>query len=737
MKKELSARVLALACSACATTAFAAIPSADVAFWLDGTLVDGSVVNKATSPDALPSVTASGANWFGTASGGLVAERLRDGCADLNGFANSSMLSISGSSSSGATVTFTDSSPSYTQSAFTFEMFFKCANQPGSQRYIFHHVNAWRLYMSASGQLQLIKGDWSGTLLTTQSITDGDWHHVAVVYNPGKFYVYIDHYLVGTANYTIGTSPATSPSVNGSIPGSFYDEVRLVRRALKPGQFVQKPEQFPAYDFAHVQDAADEDTVVYAGFSQYADNIPLNELQLADPAKPALAVSYATAPTYDAPGAGFADAYAASWADAPGWTNATTFHAAAASGGTSSARLVASPSLSFYAGDFTIEMFFRCEAGNALLGSYGQAYLLYSPGRFYVYLDNGKLAVWNSAWGTVGSKSGIVDGAWHHLAVTWEQESRMLRFYVDGTLVCSQTRDSDFSAATNASLYMGSADNPGANNFKDAQFDEIRMTARRLDPKGFLCFSRRTFYRETTAALTFESAIALNSASTEISVGSANNKTHELASPGVAPGADYSCGTTGVRLASASCYHAAKTSIDDNYNGGGLKLYDNSGTLCDGSFTAETFIRIGRLSQTLDSYVFSRPESWALYVDAATRKLKASACGATFATSPRRVTLDGWHHLAYVYDADTRTCTAYLDYMAIGSVSGIDVLLKAGASTSNYVYYGGKSEWSYGLVNCFGEAWFDELRITRRALSAEEFLRADVARQRGFIVLFR
>ena len=35
--------------------------------------------------------------------------------------------------------------------------------------------------------------------------------------------------------------------------------------------------------------------------------------------------------------------------------------------------------------------------------------------------------------GRVGSRAAVDDGEWHHVAVTFENESKMIRLYVDGT----------------------------------------------------------------------------------------------------------------------------------------------------------------------------------------------------------------------------------------------------------------------------------------------------------------
>jgi hypothetical protein len=99
--------------------------------------------------------------------------------------------------------------------------------------------------------------------------------------------------------------------------------------------------------------------------------------------------------------------------------------------------------------------------------------------------------------------------------------------------------------------------------------------------------------------------------------------------------------------------------------------------------------------------------------------------------------MNRWHHLAYVYDADAGTCTAYLDYSPVGTISGVTDLAGPGTAVGGHIYYGGKSEWSWGLINCFAEAWFDELRITRKALCPAEFLKIDLNLTPGLHIIIR
>lgn len=743
MEKRRTCLMVSLAAFWAASVWAAAPVHDDVLVYLDGTMANGDVVNGATSPAALMTSLQAGsvANAFAVTDD-VPAAYLADGHVDAAGYANAVALTVTGTSGEGTCVAITDSSPSYTQADFTYEMFFKGRMSTG-QRKIFHQPQGWRLYIDENGRLELINGGWSNTMVTTDVVADGQWHHVAVVYDTTEktIAVYVDYALVKRVSHTIGTSPNPIAYVYGSIAGSCCDEIRLTRRTLRPAQFLRDASKcLPGVDPARTLAATDEDTVVYAGFSGVPDASWLNDMRLFDHTKPRLRVSSAYDPPEYVVPAGLSEIFPAQWADAPALTNTVAFRAYARPDQSVSTRLWGELPGTFHTGDFTYEFFFKADLASLYPVGRDTLYLLTAPGRFHLVIRNamGDLVVWGSDWSQKAIKRDVINGTWRHVAVTWDQATRTLRFFLDGVQFGSQVRTEDFSAATSSAFGIGCFPTAlGDNNFRDMTIDELRITARRLEAKELLSAARQPFYRETAAALTFEASKTANLVGSEIIAAVMNNKTSELVAIPDSEDATYACGTSSVRAASLMCYHVAKTNAEDNWNGGGLTLTDSVPALRTGSFTAETFLRIGQLSKTLDSYVFSQPGAWDLYVDAETQTLRAGAAGVGFAVSDKRVSLNRWHHLAYVYDAAAKTCTAYLDYAPIGSVSSVDVLAASDAEVKDILYYGGRTAWDWGLVNCFAEAWFDELRITRRALTVPEFLTRTVGDARGLQVIVR
>ena len=109
-------------------------------------------------------------------------------------------------------------------------------------------VNTWKaLNPSASGYgiqcydghieaMRPVGSHWN-TLVTTSSVTNGDWHHIGVVYDPSGTYLYVNGSLdvsnnVGSninvpSKLMIGADIMGNKSVNGTI-----DDVRIYNKAL-------------------------------------------------------------------------------------------------------------------------------------------------------------------------------------------------------------------------------------------------------------------------------------------------------------------------------------------------------------------------------------------------------------------------------------------------------------------------------------------------------------------------
>ena len=72
-----------------------------------------------------------------------------------------------------------------------------------------------------------------------------------------------------------------------------------------------------------------------------------------------------------------------------------------------------------------------------------------------------------------------------------------------------------------------------------------------------------------------------------------------------------------------------------------------------------------------------------------------------------------WHHIAFVFDADTLTMTGYVDYKQVASA----VAPSKEYSGSGDITLSGENSGYQSFAGCL-----DEVRITRRALGVRDFL---------------
>jgi hypothetical protein len=163
----------------------------------------------------------------------------------------------------------------------------------------------------------------------------------------------------------------------------------------------------------------------------------------------------------------------AAWAGAPG---GGALHLNGGSG----SYAIASPFNSFPAGDFTVELWMRSgdTSNDGTPISYATSdggagfndFILYN----YRNLDPVIRAVDNY------SGVAVNDGSWHHLAVTWQQNSGALRLYRDGTLVSYPTVAPGYVFMPGGALVLGQEQDGLGSGFSSSQaftgdYDEVRL----------------------------------------------------------------------------------------------------------------------------------------------------------------------------------------------------------------------------------------------------------------------
>ena len=244
------------------------VPDADTILYVNCETAYGFGQNLATAADKLVSVHRKNDGTVYTA--GAASSYVRDG---VSGTATSNGGYLYNGNSS-PTVSW--AANNYTDGDFTFEMFFRFdADIPtsGDYYYVVDHdgEQAWKIQWDA-GKFYIMNR-WS-TIAAPTGLNDGKWHHFAIVQDrtAGTISAYIDYALAGSKTEVVQANASSANMVIGAmkrtdeynyyktIPKCAFDEIRLVKRALAPVEFLFQ-RTYPV----------DSDTVAYMSFDSTKD----------------------------------------------------------------------------------------------------------------------------------------------------------------------------------------------------------------------------------------------------------------------------------------------------------------------------------------------------------------------------------------------------------------------------------------------------------------------------------
>ena len=246
----------------------------------------------------------------------------------------------------------------------------------------------------------------------------------------------------------------------------------------------------------------------------------------------------------------------------------------------------------------------------------------------------------------------VMDGAWHHFAVTYDAATTNVTVYGDYKQIASKQAKYPMARTTSLSL--------GGNNF-DGAFDEVRISEGVLSPNQFLTLSTahpaNFLYPMNTArsgAITPANAYAASTGVTLILDATAltgcNTGIHSYMKDPDGPMRNVPYAV------SFDAAQSSKFSID-RFSAAALEL---------SPFTLEAYL----FTTVAEGSIFKHGDLWSLgFADDAvvfTVGETATALGAASALA------DGhWHHLAFVYglDGETASCAVYVDGAAFGTIS--------------------------------------------------------------------
>jgi len=414
-------------------------------------------------------------------------------------------------------------------------------------------------------------------------------------------------------------------------------------------------------------------------------------------------------------------------------------------------------------GSFTMECFFRVtETDSSVVtglqmapiltfqsSGYGDTSIQLYNGKYYGRITpKGSDGNSKSAQAVTGA-SAILDGKWHHAAMSYDATAKKATWYFDYVEVGSKTLKSDevgIYIPSGTKFLVGANGQVSGRNFP-GEVDEVRFSDAVLDPSEFLRFSDPSDSDDVAMHITFDGVPSWWGGDTE----AFETRSSRFSTP-------YFASTTGSTakpvesndVPSSTIYYsyysesgrANALSVDMNRTssnvGSVLKVdyRDANGwpapaMSLEEEFTIEFFARFK--SQTHENYTPILSDGgyrfrWG-YADADTGKkliLQVESTNATtqtrgnlnvFAETDTSIADGNWHHFALVYQRSSRQVVGYIDY---GSYAKMSVTLSEG-----YVFSGQYTSLVFGGVSessrlC--DIMFDEIRITSKALGVKDFM---------------
>ncbi|MCR5838277.1 MAG: LamG domain-containing protein, partial [Kiritimatiellae bacterium] len=327
------------------------------------------------------------------------------------------------------------------------------------------------------------------------------------------------------------------------------------------------------------------------------------------------------------------------------------------------------------------------------------------------------------------------DGRWHHLALCVSQQKFEVYFdYVRVT--ATEISGNTFTGADRGQFFVGSDPGIGYGRFIGL-VDEVRITKGALSADQFLQYQNVApgVSDETALLMTFE-------ALPENWIGAMDNIDQGVnLAPSTGPafaktalfgGSTYSGDSVSgsiVRSSLVSTNEVANlaaffvaTNSSNVSSSGSIIIDDRSSRLTDSSFTLEMNVKCGGILNSECWYVFCSPD---IKLRLMTSSLKLDMYGTEFSNKQDfggyNLADGGWHHVAMVYDQAAKTVTVFVDYNKAYSASANIPVPSGNTATANYTMIGAGLWAADGHGYNLSSGAYDNVRITRRALSPVEF----------------
>lgn len=329
-----------------------------------------------------------------------------------------------------------------------------------------------------------------------------------------------------------------------------------------------------------------------------------------------------------------------------------------------------------------------------------------------------------------GSKTGkLDDNRWHHVAVVYDFGEHKVRIYVDYAVVFNGGINANavgFYHPDNSPLVIGG--NTQHTRRMNGWLDEVRISDEALSPDRFLRFKPlREVDADTVAHLTFDDGLAPWFSAKALPVNAATNAPWTVTVDAVAgveaPYATNKVFGVNVRSGAYTPMESANLgslfAVTNGASGGTtMLLNDSQAEINHGSYTLEAVFKTN--GQTSKHPSSQYQNSFCLFNSNYMKVLMNGENGQTLfrlqdqkEKYTARVDDEGWHHLAFVFDAATSNLFGYIDYdLKVTLTDVTNIVTKTGS-----LRIGGNSKDWQVFSGCL-----DEVRVTRRALKPVEFL---------------
>jgi len=344
-------------------------------------------------------------------------------------------------------------------------------------------------------------------------------------------------------------------------------------------------------------------------------------------------------------------------------------------------------------------------------------------------------------WQGSATSAKVNDGAWHHVAYTYDGEK--VRLYVDHALDKTYNLDStgSISYGVTNSIYIGGYDTYINSGYGYRRFpgliDEVRVSNVALQPEQFLQMRPVDMDPDELVRVSFdpgEFGVLKNGMNLSDMRAPGAQKTEYKTVSGAAASTFDSETKAGAVMAAkaetdtwvedvASFYQATNGAGKANYvqmKSVSGPLYGSDGT--NASYTVEMFYKsrstvrgteqqrqvLMKFSNTFFNILFNATSSNLLYVDKTDNANHYT--GSQFANADD----SKWHHVAIVVDGAAQAMKYYFDYTLDKVKSGALPTVGTGSSFFFCANHDGSAQ--------FFDGWVDDIRVTRRALTPNEFL---------------